>query len=198
MKFLKYTLVIILLLVVGFFALGMINSELTYECEVMVDKSSEESWALIQDEEKMSEWLAGFQKVEHVSGIPGTVGAVSLVHFDNEGQQMSIKETITEIIPNSSISMTFEDEFMNMDYQLSISEMDGKTKILTLTKAVGNGMVSKSLMAMMGSFIQGQEETNLANLKKAIENNTKNYFPEEPEYVPEPDGDYEVVENTVE
>jgi len=36
-------------------------------------------------------------------------------------------------------------------------------------------MVSKSMMALMGSSIKAQEDTNLTNLKKTIEQNTKNY-----------------------
>ncbi len=59
-----------------------------------------ESWALIQDEEKMVEWLPGFQKIEHISGEPGTVGAVANVYFITNEQEMSIKETITDTNEN--------------------------------------------------------------------------------------------------
>jgi seryl-tRNA(Sec) selenium transferase len=90
---------------------------------------------------------------------------------------MSIKETITDIVPDKSITMTFEDDFMNMDYTMSVASVDGKTQINSSTTAVGNGTLSKSIMALMGGTIKEQEETNLVNLKKAIEQNTKNYFP---------------------
>jgi carbon monoxide dehydrogenase subunit G len=177
MKYLKYILGIIALLAIVFFLIGVIKPKSTYDCEIMVNKAIHESWAVLQDEAKMSEWLAGFQKVEHVSGTPGTVGAVSLVHFDSNGQQMRIKETITKIVPNESMSMTFEDEFMNMDYQMSLTTVDGNTKITSSTTAIGNGAISKSMMALMGGALKTQEETNLTNLKKTIEQNTKNYFP---------------------
>lgn len=176
MKYLKYILGLIAILVIGFFLMGIIKPELTYDCEIIVEKPAAESWAIVQDEEKMSEWLPGFQKIEHLSGTPGTVGAVSLVYFDNDGQQMTIQETITNIVPDESMSMTFEDDFMNMDYKISLTSMDGKTKINSSTTAVGNSMVSKSIMALMGGSIKGQEEANLINLKKAIEQNTKEYF----------------------
>ena len=183
MKYLKYILGFIAILVVGFFLMGIIKPQLAYDCEVIVEKPANESWAVVQDEEKMSEWLPGFQKIEQVSGTPGTVGAVSMVYFDNDGQQMSIKETITEIVPNESISMTFEDDFMNMDYKMSLTSIDGKTKISSSTTAVGNGTISKSIMALIGGSIKAQEEANLINLKKAIEENTKDYFPTKEESV---------------
>jgi len=175
MKYLKYILGILAILVIVFFLLGLIKQELSYECEIMVDKPLEESWAVSQDEEKLSSWLEGFQKIEQVSGSPGTVGAKSDVYFITDGQEMTIRETITGIVPNESVSMSFESDFMDMDYKLTMKSVDRKTKIITNTTATGNGMVSKSLMALMGSSIKSQEDTNLANLKKTIEENLKNY-----------------------
>ena len=175
MKYLKYILGLIAVLVIGFLLMGIIKPKLSYDCEITVEKPAAESWAVVQDEEKMSEWLPGFQKIEQISGTPGAVGAVSNVYFDNDGQQMSIRETITEIVPDESISMTFEDDFMNMDYKMSVTSINGKTKINSTTTAVGNGMISKSIMALIGGSIKAQEEVNLVNLKKTIEQNTKDY-----------------------
>lgn len=175
MNILKYTLGILAILFLVFLLLGVIKSEVAYDYEIMVDKPVAESWAVSQDESKMGDWLEGFQKIEHVSGTPNAEGAVSDVYFINEGQEMVIRETITGIIPDESVSMTFTDDFMNMDYTLKMSSVDGKTKINTNTKAVGNSMFSKSIMALMSGSIKAQEETNLANLKKTIESNTKNY-----------------------
>lgn len=175
MKYLKYILGIIIILAIAFFSLGIIKPKISYDAEILVDKPKAETWAVIQDEDKLSEWLPGFQKIEHVSGTPGTVGAVSNVYFINNGQNMSIKETITDFLPNESISMSFVSDFMNMDYKLALTSDNGKTKIKTNTITMGNGMISKSIMALMGRTIKEQEETNLSNLKKAIEQNTKNY-----------------------
>lgn len=179
MKILKYILVIIVILLIAFLLMGFIKPELTYDCEIMVDKAVSESWAVAQDEAKMSDWMPGFQRIEHVSGTPGEVGAVSNVYFDDNGKEMVIKETITEIVPNESISMKFENDFMDMDYKMELTPMDGKTKILTSTTAKGNGIFSKSIMALMGSTLKGQEESNLGKLKKTIEENEKDYSPSE-------------------
>src|SRR5690606_35740431 len=173
---LKYTIGIIAILVIGFLALGLIQPKASYECEIIVEKPPTETWAVIQDIEKLPEWLPGFQRIEHISGTPGTVGAVSNVYFDNDGQSMAIKETITDVKPNEFMSMMYESDFMNMDYKLSITSVDGATKINSITTAEGNGLIAKSIMAVMGSSLKKQEETNLSNLKKTIEQNTKNYF----------------------
>lgn len=178
MKYLKYILGILAIMVIGFFLLGLFKPEVSYECEIMVDKPLAESWAVSQDEGKMSEWLPGYQKIEHVSGSPGTVGAISDVYFITDGQEMIIRETITDIVSDESIAMSFASDFMDMDYKITMTSLDGKTKISSSTTAIGNGMVSKSLMALMGNSIKKQEETNLANLKNTIEKNSKNYSAE--------------------
>lgn len=183
MKYLKYFLGLIAILVIGFFLMGIIKPKVVYDCEIIVDKPAAESWAIVQDEERMAEWLPGFHKIEHLSGTPGTEGAVALVYFYNDGKLVSIKETITQIVPDKSISMIFEDDFMNMDYTMSLSSVDGKTKINSNTTAVGNSTISKSIMALMGGAIKAQEEDNLVNLKKTIEQNTKDYFPVDKELI---------------
>ena len=183
MKYLKYVLVVIAILVIGFLALGLIKSQLSYDCEIIVEKPITESWAVIQDQEKLSEWLIGLQKIEHVSGTPGTVGAVSDVYFKTDGQETTIRETITDIVPNESISMSYGSDFMNMDYNMAMTFINGKTKISTSTTAKGNGMISKSIMALIGSSFKTQEESNLTHLKKTIESNSKNYFPANEEII---------------
>ena len=179
MKILKYIAIIIAVLIVGFLLLGLLKPEVSYDSEIVVNKPLAEAWAVTQDEAKMAEWLPGFQKVERVSGTPGTVGAVSDVYFVTDGEEMVIRETITKIVPNETIEMTFTSDFMDMDYKLNMEPMDGKTKITSNTITVGNGILAKSMMALAGSSIKAQEETNLENLKKAIEQNTKDYFPVE-------------------
>ena len=157
--------------------MGVVKPQVSYDCEISVDKPVQESWAVIQDEEKLSDWLTGFKRIEHVSGTPGTEGAVADVYFDNNGQEMAIRETITSLVPDESISMSYTSDFMNMDYNLSMEDVEGGTKINTNTVAKGNGMFARSMMALMAGSIKAQETMNLENLKQTIEKNEKNYFP---------------------
>ena len=177
MKILKYILILIGVLIVGFLLMGVVKPQVSYDCEISVDKPVQESWAVIQDEEKLSDWLTGFKRIEHVSGTPGTEGAVADVYFDNNGQEMTIRETITSLVPDESISMSYTSDFMNMDYKLSMEGAEGGTKINTNTVAKGNGMFARSMMALMAGSIKAQETMNLENLKQTIEKNEKNYFP---------------------
>jgi len=149
MKYVKYILGILAVLVIGFFLLGLLKPQLSYDCEIIVDKPLAESWAVSQDDEKLADWLDGYQKTEIVSGNPGTVGAVSDIYFIQEGEEMIIQETIKEIVPNESISMTFTSDFMDMDYILKMSAVDGKTKISSSSIVEGNGILAKSIAKLI-------------------------------------------------
>ncbi len=179
MEYLYYGLGIIGILTIIFLLIGFIKPSISYNCAIIVDKPIKESGYVAQDEEKMSEWLEGFIKIEHVSGKPKTVGNVSNVYFEMNGKEMVVKRTITAIKLFESMESMSETDFMNMEYSVCMTAIDEKTKISSSTTVKGNGIFAKSLMVFMGGSLKKSEETNLVRLKNTIEANTKNYFPEQ-------------------
>jgi Polyketide cyclase / dehydrase and lipid transport. len=175
MDYLVYIIGIIVTLVIGFLALGLIKRKITYDREILVDKPVEEAGHVAQDEERMSEWLEGFKKIEHVSGTPKTVGNVSNVYFTVNGKEMVVKRTITAIKLFESMESLSETDFMNMEYTVKMTAIGNKTKISSSTTVKGNGIFAKSLLVFMGSSLKKQEEKNLIKLKNTIEN-TRKYF----------------------
>jgi len=181
MKILKYLLSIIGILVVLFFAIGFIKPSVTYGHEIEVNKSIKESWAVVQDESKLGEWLDGFKSIEHLSGTPGEVGSTYKVTVQPEGQpDFVMTETINAVKEYDHIDLNFDSDMMVFNQITSFSEKDGKTVIKTDSKVNGKGMIMSSmfaLMEMMGGAFQKQEVKNIERLKILIETNTKDYFP---------------------
>ena len=91
MKFLKYTLIFVVVLVLLFFGKGLLTPTISYENEITVNKSAKEAWAVMNDETNLPKWIEGFKRVEPVSGTPNTVGAVSNVYVEDQGQEMVIR-----------------------------------------------------------------------------------------------------------
>lgn len=170
MKYLKYLLYVVVILVVIFFGNGMITPSISYENEVVVNKSVTEVWAVMEDDSRISEWLPVIDRIEPVSGEPGTVGAVSNIYVNENGEEMVMQETITAKTPNAHMAMTFTMDFMNMDYDMKLVEKEGKTHITTTSTTIGNGMFSKSILSFMSGTMSQQEDENLNRLKKVIEN----------------------------
>lgn len=179
MVYLYYVLGILGILTIIFLLIGFIKPGISYNCEIMVDKPIEESGYVAQDEERMSEWLEGFVKIEHVSSTPKTVGNVSNVYFSINGKEMVVKRTITAIKLFESMESLSETDFMKMEYSVKMTPIGEKTKISSSTTVKGKGIFAKSLMVFMCGSLKKQEETNLAKLKNTIEANTKKYLPEQ-------------------
>ncbi|AXT50892.1 hypothetical protein D1818_08660 [Aquimarina sp. BL5] len=178
MKYLKYLLFLIIILALIFFGKGMLTPSVSYENEIVVSKPANESWAVMSDESNLPKWIEGFKRTELVSGMENTVGAVSKVYVEENGDEMMMEETITAVKPNEHMAMTFTMDFMDMDYEMLFKEKDGKTTISSKSTTMGNGIFAKSLISFMSGSMKEQEDKNLNNLKKIIEENTKNYFPE--------------------
>jgi len=144
-----------------------------------VDKPLTEAWAVMNDESKLSQWLLGITAIEHVSGEKGKVGAVTKYTFDQNGKQSFVLETLKEIEPNERVAMDFVMEgAMNMDYKVNFSEKDGKTVIRSSTITKGQGILMRSMVSFMTGAMQKQEDLNMGNLKKLINENTTDYFPQ--------------------
>ena len=133
----------------------------------------------MNDESKISQWLKGITKTEHVSGEKGTVGAVTKYTFVEDGHESVVLETIKSIRPQEHIAMDFVmEDVMDMDYKMDFVEKEGKTHIKSSTTVEGSGMFMRSMVSFMKGSMQAQEDENMNNLKKIIEENTTNYFPE--------------------
>ena len=131
------------------------------------------------DEATMPDWILGFKRIELVSGTPNTLGAVSNVYIEENGEEMVMEETITAFEPNKQLGMKFTMDFMNMDYNLFLKEEAGKTLILTTSQTTGNSLFAKSIVSFMTKSMKAQEDENLNNLKRIIEENTKDYLSEQ-------------------
>lgn len=183
MKILKYVLYAILALIVLYLLLGFIKPEVGYGAEIVVDKPVEEAWAVSQDETKYPEWLEGFKSMELLSGDKFQEGSTyKIIVNPGDGQQdFEMIETLKSIKENESIEMEFDADGMNFYQTMSFNEADGKTTIKTDSKVVGKGMMMRSMFAMMEMFGGGftkQEVKNMEALKKLINENTTDYFPE--------------------
>ncbi len=174
MKFFKYFGILLLVLIIGFFALGFIRPSVAYDCSIMVDKSKEECWEVLSDETKLTQWIDGFKRAELVSGTKNTVGAVSKMYVDNGGEETMMQETITKIERPNIMAMDFTMDFMDMEYEMTLTEKNGQVEIKSSSVTKGNGMFAKSIVALMPSAMKAQEQKNLDNLKKIINGDNKN------------------------
>jgi len=178
MKILKTILWILALLFLIFIGRGILTDSVSYESEITVDKPVNESWAVMNDESKISQWLEGITAVKHVSGVKGEVGAVTEYTFNQGGQESTVIETIRSINPEGQIVMDFASPgAMDMAYKVDFAPDGGKTKIKSSTEVTGQGFIMKCLIPWIKGSLVAQEDSNMGKLKKLINENTTDYFP---------------------
>ena len=183
MKILKYLLYIIIALIFLFFLMGFIKPTVQYGHEITVNKSKKEAWAVFQDESKYDQWLDGFKSIDLISGEKGKVGSMyKVVVNPGDGQpDFEMIETVTSMKKLEYVELSFDSDMMEFQQKTSFSGNGGNVTIKTDSKVIGKGMVMSSMFAIMSVFsdsFQKQEEKNIEALKKIIENNTTDYFPE--------------------
>lgn len=181
MKPLKYFIYLILALIVLFVALGFIKPIVKYGHEIEVNKTVSEAWAVHQDESKLNQWLKGFKSIELLSGEEGEPGSTyKVVVNPGEGQEdFEMTETLISIEEFNHIDMSFDSKMMEFRQKTSFEEKDGMTSVKTESEVKGKGIMMRSMFALMellGGSFQKQEEENIENLKKVIEENTTEYY----------------------
>lgn len=169
MKILKYLLIILALLSAVFFGNGLITSEIYYESSVVVNAPVTTSWDVMSDSDRISEWLTSIDRIEVQHGGENQVGTISHIYVVENGEEMMMEETITAVTPYELMAMTFTMDFMDMDYEMTMKEVDGQTHIHTKTTTKGNGLFAKSILSFMISAMEAQEVENLGKLKSVIE-----------------------------
>lgn len=201
MKFLKYLLITIVVLVLAFFAIGMIHPEVEYGSEIVVSKSLEEAWAVSEDASKYHLWLDGFKSMELIEGEYGEVGSkYKIIVNPGEGQEdFEMTETVISRVEFDHVNMHFDSEMMDFEQTITFSETDEGVSIKTASKVIGKGAMMRSMFALMekmGGAFTSQEAKNQNALKKVIEENTTDYFPVEE--VIESEGSEEVIDQETE
>ena len=96
-KVLKFVLGLVLVLVLGFFAAGLVIPTLSYETSVEVERPVETAWRVFMDGERMSQWMTNLQRVETIAGEPGMVGSQFRLVFDENGEEVVVSEMVTEV-----------------------------------------------------------------------------------------------------
>lgn len=172
---------LLLALVLIFFAIGLLMPEVHYGHEITVNKSAKEAWAVSQDLSKYPQWLDGFVSETLISGERGKAGSkYKVIVNPGEGQDIfEMIETVDEIKENEYVKLHFESDPMNFEQKYSFSETDGKATMKSDATVKGKGIMMRSMFAimeMLGGSFSKQEAKNLNNLKKVIEENTTDYF----------------------
>jgi uncharacterized membrane protein len=144
------------------------------ESTVVINKPVNEVWEFFKNPDNLILWLSGFQKFEHVSGIPGTVGAKAKHLFIERGKELILDGELTEVIDEKRIIGILDSSMMLNTVTNSFNDIgNDQTEISISSDTQFKGFLWKQIGPLMKGEFKKRQEKDLQTLKQVLENGTK-------------------------
>jgi carbon monoxide dehydrogenase subunit G len=141
------------------------------ETRIIINKPIKEVWQFFENPDNLKLWLSGFQKVEQVSGIPGTAGAKAKHYFLERGKELVLEEEITEVIPEKKFAGTLGSSMMVNTVTNYFNDLgNGQTEITLSSDTQFKGFLWKQIGPLMKGEFKKRQEKDLQTLKQVLEN----------------------------
>jgi hypothetical protein len=167
-KALKYFLLTIVVVILGFFSIGIIHPSYTYTNSIEIDCTVEEAFAAFTDESIANEWLIGYKGCEIKEGEPHKPGSKFLIKFENEGEEMTFVATLTTFKENEEFTFDMETKYFIGSVQV-LFEGSYPCTMNTHTYNKGTSTFYCSMFYLMKSVMQVQSQKKYDLLKEVIE-----------------------------
>mgnify|MGYP001814700269 CR=1 FL=1 len=122
-----------------------------YTLSNTINKPLDEVIEKFKDPEGVKHWMEGFQKMEHLSGTPGEVGATTNFHFLHKKKEMIIHETILEQNLPNQIKFAYKSPMGNNEVEMKFEKLSDDS-----VKQINNSYFElKGFMKVMGFLFKG-------------------------------------------
>jgi hypothetical protein len=169
MKVLKWTLGIVLGLVVCFFMIGVVKPEINYTTSIAVNSTAKEAFRVYNDVSKMAKWLEGFKGITLIKGLPYHTESEYEVIMEVDGKLMKMKETIIAIERNALFAYLLENEMLWCETEVYFKEENGHTEITAVNRVKGKSALWRSLFVLFQKDFEQKATQTYTRLKATIE-----------------------------
>jgi hypothetical protein len=137
-----------------------------YTLSNTINKPLDEVIEKFKDPEGIKHWMEGLQRLEHVSGTPGEVGAISNFHFIHKKKEMVIKETILEQNLPDQIKFSYHSAMGDNEVEMKFEKLNE-----TSVKQINNSYFElKGFMKLMGFMMKGMFKKQSLKYMTAFKN----------------------------
>ena len=122
-----------------------------YSVSNTINRPLEEVIEKFMDPEGIMEWMEGLQRVDHLSGTPGEVGAKSDLLFLHKKKEMKMTETILEKNLPDQIKFSYQSPMGYNEVEMTFEKLSDSS-----IKQTNNSYFElKGFMKIMGFFMTG-------------------------------------------
>ena len=141
------------------------------ETTVIINKPVKEVWDFFKNPDNLTLWLSGFQKFEHISGTPGTVGAKARHHFLERGQKLIFDGELTEVVEEKRFIGILDSSMMLNKVTNSFHDLgNDQTEVSLSSDTQFKGFLWKQIGPLMKGEFKKRQEKDLQTLKQILEN----------------------------
>jgi len=144
-----------------------------YVTEIIINKPIEEVTKKMASIENMKHWQEGLMSTEHISGIPGVIGAKMRLNYSFGKRKMEIIKTIIKANFPIEFHATYTTKGVrNIQGNYFESTKDGFTKWTCNNNYEPTSFAMSTMLFFMPKTFKKQTKTYMKNFKKFIENGT--------------------------
>jgi carbon monoxide dehydrogenase subunit G len=140
------------------------------ETKIVINKSVKEVWDFFKNPDNLIRWLSGLQKFEHVSGVPGAVGAKAKHHFLERGKELILEGEITEVVEHKKVVGILDSSMMLNTVSNFFNDLgNNHTEVIISTETQFKGFLWKQIGPLMKGEFKKRQEKDLQTLKEILE-----------------------------
>lgn len=141
------------------------------ETRIIINKPIKEVWSFFENPDNLKLWLSGFQKVEHVSGVPGTPGAKAKHYFLERGKELVLDEEIIEVIEGKKLVGTLGSSMMLNTVTNHFNDLgNDQTEYSISSDTQFKSFLWKQIGPLMKGEFRKRQEKDMQTLKHVLEN----------------------------
>ena len=171
MRILKYLVIFLVVCSVSFISVGLVYPTVSYQSSVIVNRPITHTFNAFTNPFYLHKWLPGFVSITPISGMPYQPGSIYELVVEHDGEEMILNQEMTGFEVNRLFSYKLTNEFLVTNAEITFAEVDGKTKITSISIVEGSNILIRSVFPFMQSTFQKRDQEGYDNLKDMIEGN---------------------------
>ncbi|MBE7629635.1 SRPBCC family protein [Tenacibaculum piscium] len=169
MKSVKIILGIVTAFVLVFFITGIVVTEVKYSTEIEINKPVTEVFENFTNPDLMKKWLPDIKSIEPIMQKKAVVGSTYTMIIENNGQEVTMIQKITEYVPNQKITFEYHSNEMLKKEAYNFNANGAKTTIIQNSSVNSKSYMTACLYPYFKGTFKALNRKYLQQLKELAE-----------------------------
>lgn len=172
-RILKILTILILILILGFFCLGLFVPKVEYQSNAIVKGSVASVFESYNDIESIGNWIPEIKSVIPKKVTESKKGSVYEMVIDSDGTDVKMNETVMDYQVNRMVSLKFETGPMEKLDSYEFLEENGETLITGTHRVEGTNYFYKCMFALFKGALSSVDQGYMYQFKSYYEKNNQ-------------------------